>query len=962
MRGAFDLADAGFGAFSEVGYSTQGGPRVQALSDLVSYLFADAMTDGRVDPMNTNFASAWDKFGKVQDYNTEGQGEPAQTPRSYIGLGSNELVIFCDFSHYIENEDCIGNKMKGYVCNKAIGAFFPMDKNYKHCKNPPLFGSTPEALTWEFASHKKPHEDDPKIASTMQLCPSYIKKVHEQRFQSLKDQGDRPSLSRTMEKVGKFLDDPLRTPIDVAYTFDATLLHEMTHAIPHEATVDSNEDKSYGWKNCRDLKNVGTKNAESYALFGLGARMISTQNQRPMADGRLEVLPDGPRKREFYDPLVAREADPEITLTLDRPAVTLKPSDAPKLSSVVPPGESSAVVYDVHTVFLPAHPSGDEGGAGSPGAGTTDKPPSTFKTSTRGSKSPGVASSDAHGQPSSGLPVPNSTPANNVSPASSSRPLIASTPLPGAPSSDAPPDSSPASDSPPAGSPSPSPASSDIPPAGPSSDPASSGIPPAGPSSPRPFSSDMPPADPSSGPASSDIPSPSSSSSRVTAVIITTSDGTPISTPVAAGSTPEAASITSVPGSSGVKTITSGSSTSQIPMTVVDVTKSDTTTPVTYISTQTSSDGGKPTGAWMCTGPLCDTSSGCKVPAFCDSPDLGTSWGLCCGFAPPALPDGTLPPPRGPPAPPSGGETDDGDDNKSESASQTQSSTSSSSSSASSSTPSSSSASSSSAQLMVTPVADNFLAFDTAVPSWYDVQQSILSEILADTTDEYITWTPSSSSSGSPVSPTSKPLIGSSSSTSSSSSSSSSSSTPLTTSSTEETSSSTTEGASSPFKPSITLPPSSPAPTTAPKPTSSMQLPSQTPGPTTDFVDNDPFGEVVYYTTQTTTYQHVYTLTLTNLAPAGDPTTLQTAMPSVTPLDNDGSSQCHLLDHDMCHDAYARFYNDAKASDNEFELLTGRTDKYSLDATTGLWDYQCVAILECDDDSPGMSGLQAYKA
>lgn len=119
---------------------------------------------------------------------------------------------------------------------------------------------------------------------------------------------------------------------------------------------------------------------------------------------------------------------------------------------------------------------------------------------------------------------------------------------------------------------------------------------------------------------------------------------------------------------------------------------------------------------------------------------------------------------------------------------------------------------------------------------------------------------------------------------------------------------------------------------------------------------------MLYYTSLSYSILDVYTLSMTLTTGAGDPTTLQTAMPSATSIDNDGSSQCHNLSKDMCVEAAEGFKNDAEDSDNPYELLTGRTDHHSSDKWVALFDYQCIAVLECDDDSPGMSGLQAYKA
>lgn len=170
--------------------------------------------------------------------------------------------------------------------------------------------------------------------SQIQICPGYLKEQQQLKIRTLKDQGKKPSLARGLQKIGNWIDDPFRTPMDVACTFGTTLLHEMTHAIPNAKILDKKgggKSASYGWKNSvkmsSDLENSGMTNADNYALFGLASRLISPRNgapaQRPMRDGSIQALPaaSGPSK-----PHVHTRADymgTNITVTINHQPVTM---------------------------------------------------------------------------------------------------------------------------------------------------------------------------------------------------------------------------------------------------------------------------------------------------------------------------------------------------------------------------------------------------------------------------------------------------------------------------------------------------------------------------------------------------------------------------------------------------------------------------------------------------------------
>lgn len=132
MRGAFDLANAAYESFAWLPNSDNSASSV-AQRDLVSYLFADALANGNIDPNNPKWQAAANKFGAVLNYDTN-LGNPETAPLSYKSLKTNNLVMYCDYSRFVENYNCEGKKSRGAVCDKSIGMAYPMDDNYKSCK------------------------------------------------------------------------------------------------------------------------------------------------------------------------------------------------------------------------------------------------------------------------------------------------------------------------------------------------------------------------------------------------------------------------------------------------------------------------------------------------------------------------------------------------------------------------------------------------------------------------------------------------------------------------------------------------------------------------------------------------------------------------------------------------------------------------------------------------------------
>lgn len=138
MKGATDMAQAAEDLF--VALSSAGsGPVRQAQEDLVSYLFTEAMTDGKIDPNNENHITAFNTISNVLNYYQTKDGKPQTTPANYRDLKTTDLIIYCDYSRFKENQNCNGETKKGYTCDTSIGVSFLIGDIYSNCKSTSAF-------------------------------------------------------------------------------------------------------------------------------------------------------------------------------------------------------------------------------------------------------------------------------------------------------------------------------------------------------------------------------------------------------------------------------------------------------------------------------------------------------------------------------------------------------------------------------------------------------------------------------------------------------------------------------------------------------------------------------------------------------------------------------------------------------------------------------------------------------
>ncbi|TVY25613.1 hypothetical protein LHYA1_G006319 [Lachnellula hyalina] len=296
MKGAFDLAQAGADTLNTVETSNDGGGDVlQAQRDLFGFTFADAMTNGKIVPTNAKWATIKNVFDAVLKYN-KNNGEPDVTTLryDYTSLTVDDLIIHCDFTRFDEGYNCRA-PAPDRICDMTLGIDWPFGNAYFNCKYMLPYS---DKLTQAFVL--APSEVGIPLPSTLQLCPGFLAEINLHESNTLGGQGSTAALAMNWAKY--IYDPPSGYPaMDFLSTFDFTLLHELTHAISKGATVDADGSNSYGWNNAYVVaEDDGTRNAENYAFFGLASRMIVPKNgvqaQRPMEDGSIQILAGGSRR------------------------------------------------------------------------------------------------------------------------------------------------------------------------------------------------------------------------------------------------------------------------------------------------------------------------------------------------------------------------------------------------------------------------------------------------------------------------------------------------------------------------------------------------------------------------------------------------------------------------------------------------------------------------------------------
>lgn len=141
MESAFDLARAGSDALKALIAPTRltTSDVWMAQRDLMEYLFGQATNaqepDG-VDPTKSEWQQVANTYDQVLSFNdNNGQPSPDPADADYKSLGSQHLVLFCNFDRFREDMNAKGQQDSGYAWDTATDSRVEMDEQWQSCKS-----------------------------------------------------------------------------------------------------------------------------------------------------------------------------------------------------------------------------------------------------------------------------------------------------------------------------------------------------------------------------------------------------------------------------------------------------------------------------------------------------------------------------------------------------------------------------------------------------------------------------------------------------------------------------------------------------------------------------------------------------------------------------------------------------------------------------------------------------------
>ncbi|KAH8429797.1 uncharacterized protein LDX57_007469 [Aspergillus melleus] len=146
----------------------------------------------------------------------------------------NDVVIYCDYSRYIEGVDCNGVENKSVACDKDTSQKANIDFSYKSCKSKsgyiPLMALTLSNGVSNFGQ--------------VDLCSWYLEFSSKSKIKYWWHLGPKALLAWPIHAGYNAIFQ--RTRMDAYALLDHTLMHELTHAIPVRPTDDVAGKTSYG--------------------------------------------------------------------------------------------------------------------------------------------------------------------------------------------------------------------------------------------------------------------------------------------------------------------------------------------------------------------------------------------------------------------------------------------------------------------------------------------------------------------------------------------------------------------------------------------------------------------------------------------------------------------------------------------------------------------------------------------
>ncbi|KAK2754391.1 hypothetical protein FQN54_007035 [Arachnomyces sp. PD_36] len=288
-KDAFDLAKSAADALSDIrkfySQSDQSNPTPiqQAQIDLFGYLFSNANASNDDDKALRQIT---DTFEAIRSFLQHSSDDPIPKPRG-PPFTRGGVLVYCSYARLEEGHSCQGAiKHEDQACDTDLNIDIGMGDWYHSCKN----STDPNIAAWVAHDSK-----DPDKPAQIQMCSWFLAELNNRPYKYLKDIiGPKAFLSRVYNWGLVIGED--RTMMDAACTIGHSILHELSHSVSKDRTWDIDQKQSYGWKNCNRLskKERSADNADSYAYFALGAKLINpggdNKPQRPMKDGSIRML------------------------------------------------------------------------------------------------------------------------------------------------------------------------------------------------------------------------------------------------------------------------------------------------------------------------------------------------------------------------------------------------------------------------------------------------------------------------------------------------------------------------------------------------------------------------------------------------------------------------------------------------------------------------------------------------
>ncbi|KAG2416201.1 hypothetical protein HFD88_007394 [Aspergillus terreus] len=155
MQSAFRLAEAGFDALNQLSQPSDG-PTAVAQRDLLSYLFAEAMTNCEIETSNERWQDITSTFLAVLNFLTTPDGGAEQNDGMHDFRETGDLIMYCDYGRFQENKDCEGNPKPGWACDTSVDHVLEIKGIYSDCKKTGRFpGNRVEVNTAPDSRYRK---------------------------------------------------------------------------------------------------------------------------------------------------------------------------------------------------------------------------------------------------------------------------------------------------------------------------------------------------------------------------------------------------------------------------------------------------------------------------------------------------------------------------------------------------------------------------------------------------------------------------------------------------------------------------------------------------------------------------------------------------------------------------------------------------------------------------------------